>query len=314
MRLWKTGAFGPLMAGLAIGLLAGVPAQAGTAKPAAPLAATAPPAAKPGLCMLYLDALVGGSAEAKTASLKRGLYDEAHSLATAVYRERACTALVDGTLVLAPVSTLNITDEARQRLDAAPDPTPPAAPPPAGPPSFRALFADLNVVHGGDAALAKACGLDGVTILQRSKTVAYIDQRIAALKAQATAEVAAAGVPIQADADALLEGQGKMSAAQYDARSAALRERMKAQRALMSDRQTQIRALESDAFGRFQTQLNATLETQIAEHHCDPLVDLKALGPFPAERDLTSPVLAALDAQFVAFPIELPPVPAEPHS
>ncbi|MBS0411020.1 MAG: hypothetical protein JSR86_13970 [Proteobacteria bacterium] len=307
MRLWKSWARVALAGSLASSLAAGVPALAASAPAAKPAPAAAPPATRPGLCMLYLDALVGGSAEAKTASFKRGLYDEARDVASAVYRQRACTALLDGTQVLAPVSTLNITDEARRGLDAAPDPTPPADPTTGGPPNFRTLFAALNVVHGGDAALATACGLDGVAILQHAKTVAYIDERIAALKAQATAEVAAAGVPIQAEADALLEGQGKMAAAEYDRRTAALRERMKAQRTLMSDRQAQIRALESDAFGRFQVQLDAAVQSQITDHHCDPLVDLKSLGPFPPERDLTPPLLAALDAQYVAFPIDLPP-------
>jgi Skp family chaperone for outer membrane proteins len=307
-----------LSAGAPLGAAAAPAAKSQPAtapSPVAPPSAAQPPTAKPGLCMLYLDALVGGSADAKAASLKRGLYDQARDAISAVYRDRGCTALLDASLVLAPVTTLNITDEARQRQDALPDPTPPVPPPAGGPPNFRTLLAALNVVHGGDAALAKACGLDGITILQHSKTVTYIDQRIAALKAQATAEVAAAGAPIQVEADALLDGQGKMSAADYQTRTAALRERMKAQRALMSDRQSQIRALESDAFGRFQVQLDAAVQAQIVEHNCDPLVDLKSLGPFPPERDLTPPVLAVLDAQFVAFPIELPaPGAAEPHS
>ncbi|MGA0601638.1 hypothetical protein ACO2Q3_13115 [Caulobacter sp. KR2-114] len=302
----------------ALGALAGVAALAGAgaataAGPAttAPAAAPSPPAAT-GLCILSFDATAGRTAEAREAAWRRGVYGQLLAATRPVYAQAGCKALVSKGDVLMAGAAPDLTNDVLRAMIAAPPPTPPSGlAPGAKAPGFRELFADLNPPKPGDPLLAGACGVSAPDIMRQSRTMKYIDDRIAELKAGADAEVDAANAPLKVEADALLDGQGKLSDADYAARLAALRDHSRAQRTLMATRKAQLVQAEGKALAPFQAQLIGDLQTLVAQRHCAMLLDTHALGPFPPERELTADTVTQLNAAFAPFPITLEPLPAK---
>lgn len=297
------------LAALAGGLPSVVSAAGQTPPPpAAPVAASAPT----GLCMLSFEMTAGRTADAREAAYKRGVYAQLLTATRAVYAQAGCKALITRGEVLMPGGAPDLTDDVLRAMIAAPPPTPPSGlAPDAKTPGFRELFADLNPPKPGDPLLAGACGVSAPDIMRQSKTMKYIDDRIAELKAGADAEVDAANAPLKVEADALLDGQGKLSDADYAARLAALRDHSRAQRSLMMTRKAQLAQAEGKAVAPFQAALIGDLQTLVAQRHCAMLLDTHALGPFPPERELTADTVTQLNAAFEPFPITLEPLPVK---
>ena len=306
------GALATLAAGLgglgnAAAQAASPPAPAATAAAPAPTSAPAPS----GLCMLSFESTAGRAAADRDAAYKRGVFTTLLAATRTVYAQAGCKALVSKSDVLMPGAAPDLTNDVLRAMIAAPPPTPPTGlAADAKAPSFNTLFADLHPAKAGDPELTGACGVSAPDIMRLSKTMKFVDDRIAELKAKADAEVDAANAPLKIEADALLDGPGKLSDADYAAKLAALRDHSRAQRALMATRKAQLAQAEGKALAPFQTQLITDIQALVAQRHCALLVDTKALGPFPPERELTNETVTELNANFSPFAIELEPMPA----
>lgn len=308
------GALAALAAGLsglgnAAAQAASPPAPAASAAASAPTSASTPTPS--GLCMLSFENTAGRAAADRDAAYKRGVFTTLLTATRAVYAQAGCKALVSKSDVLMPGGAPDLTNDVLRAMIAAPPPTPPAGlAADAKAPSFNALFADLHPAKAGDPELAGACGVSAPDIMRLSKTMKFVDDRIAELKAKADAEVDAANAPLKIEADALLDGPGKLSDADYAAKLAALRDHSRAQRTLMATRKAQLAQAEGKALAPFQMQLITDIQALVAQRHCALLVDTKALGPFPPERELTNETVTELNAAFSPFPIDLEPLPA----
>lgn len=298
----------------ALAALAGGLIGAGNVVAAPTATATPAPAAAPaptGLCMLSLEITAGRTAADRDAAFRRGVFTTLQTATRAVYAQAGCKALVSRSDVLMPGAAPDLTNDVLRAMIAAPPPVAPAGvAPDAKAPGFREVFADLHPTKAGDPELAGACGVSAPDIMRLSKTMKFIDDRIAELKAKADAEIDAANAPLKIEADALLDSQGKLSNADYAARLAALRDHSRAQRELMATRKAQLAQAESKAIAPFQAQLIGDLQTLVAQRQCAMLLDTKALGPFPPERELTNETVTELNAAFSPFPIELEPLAA----
>jgi Skp family chaperone for outer membrane proteins len=186
-------------------------------------------------------------------------------------------------------------------------------PPPAAPAPAAAAPPTVAPPANPDGPLvAGVCLLSQEGLIARSRVGQAATARLRELAQQAQANLVAEQARLQARGKALEAKRATLAPLQYEAEGKALNQRAQSLQAEAGERQQQVEATKTRAFGLVLDQAKPFIAQAYAAHGCGLLFTREAVLTGNLGNDLTPEVLAAMDAKGapITFGLE-PPRPAK---
>ena len=196
---------------------------------------------------------------------------------------------------------------AAQAAGEAAAPAAPAAPAPAAAPMVTAT---IPVMKG--PLVAGLCLLSQEGLISRSKAGQAATAHLQDMAHKIQSDLAAEQARLQARGKALEAKRATMTPLQLETEGKALNQRMQALQASAGDKQREMEAAKSQAYGAVIKQAEPLVSLAYAAHACGLLMAREAIYTGNLDNDLTPEVIAAMDAQSAAPPPTAAAAPAAP--
>jgi Skp family chaperone for outer membrane proteins len=164
----------------------------------------------------------------------------------------------------------------------------------------------------GGPRVAGVCLLSQQAVVANSKVGKAATARLQQLAQQAQGEVNGARAPIEADAKSLDAQRATLKPNDYDAKRAALAQRLQSLEQTAQNRSRQVELTRQNALGQIAQQVQPIIATVYKTRGCGLLMDRSAVLGGNMDGDLTAEVMQALDAKVSTINFDLAPLPAQP--